>query len=492
MLDPLPQNQWSRRKADHLHYRAGYGGTPEEREAFYQLGRRSGVAAAVDSLMNPEENWNDYPFPDWTNSAALLKAKAAEIGILEFTVWYLNHLRTARPVTGKMIKFFVDHFPIDWGTLGNKTQKHYYLFKHIQYIRSEAVGNFRQLVIDISRSEGMIKMLDLEESKVNSVNENFGRELLELFTLGVDGGYTEEEVQVAAAAFTGYKVRNYRSAAADGNYPFAFYIFNNHVDSSSKRFFVSQSSAANLTGGNQGDQAIDILTSRSACARHLSWKLWRYFVSPEPDSALLDALAVQLKDVHDYNLKPFLRELFLSEEFYAEGNIGRQVRDPLEYVLGTNSALDAPELPPLVLFRALERMGFLVMFPPSIQGWPEPEGAGNEWLSTGAMMFRLNFPGVWSHKNSTLFDDEFTNAEVGNYPGIDYDMLAPYELRAKQNFNLLLQKLNHRLLPFHELRGSQKRLLFDRYSSIFDSFGDTEAVKDLLRLIMALPEYQLQ
>lgn len=492
MLDSLPQEQWTRRRADHLLYRAGYGGTPGEREAFFQLGRTDGLEAAVDSLLNPDDDWNQYPFPEFTASAAQLDETSGGEAQRQFTVWFADHLATAGPVSAKMIKFFVDHFPIDWATLGNRNQKKYYLFKHIEYIRNRSTGDFRQLVKDISRSEGMIKMLDLDESKVNSVNENFGRELLELFTLGVDGGYTEEEVQVAAAAFTGYKTRNYSENVDDRNYPFEFYVQNSHVDDSDKHFFISQSSPANLTGSNQGDQAIDIIFSKDTCARHISWKLWRYFVAPDPGDSLLDALATQLKDVHDYQLKSFLKEVFMSEEFFAEKNIGRQIKDPLDFVVGTNKALDAPPLPPRVLFDGLLGMGIAVMFPPSIQGWPEPVGVGNEWLATGSMMFRMNMPGVWSHGNGDFFSSGSTRNEAEAYTGIDYDKIIPPELRSPENFNLLLTNLNHRLLPFHEIRGSQKRLLYERYREINDAFDSLEAAKDLLRLVMALPEYQLQ
>jgi uncharacterized protein (DUF1800 family) len=492
MLDPLPQSDWSRLLADHLLFRAGYGGTPEVREAVYIAGRDGGVSAAVDLVLNPAPNWDAFPFPDWTASGPLLEQVAGGEGRREYAHWLADQMRRTTPVAGKMLKFWLDHFPIDWGTLGNRTQKLFYLFRHTDILRRGALGNFNQLLKDVSRSEGMIKMLDLDESKVGAVNENFGRELLELFTLGVDGGYDEDHVQTAAEAFTGYKVRSYNANADDRGYPFEHYVKTNHVDVSDKHFFVSESGAPNLTGNNQGDQAIDAITGRIACALHMCWKFWRYFVSPVPDEALIQQLAIRFQGTYGYEVEPVLREIFESRVFYAKDTIGRMVKDPIDWLLVNLNTLEAEMLPWRVQEATLSAMGYEPMYPPSIQGWPEPEGVGNQWLSTSSMVFRMNGPTIWTHKNTDLFSSKRTNAELEAYPEIDLDSIAPPHLRTKENFNLLLITLQKRFFPFHEIRGSQQRLLYDRFIRVRDAHDATEATRDVLRLILAMPEHQLQ
>ena len=492
MLDPLPQSQWTRRTADHLLFRAGFGGTLVERNQLYRTGRDQGVAAAVDLVLEPDADWDAYPFPAWTASGPLLQETNGGAGILEYTTWFVDQLRRTTPVAGKMLKFWLDHFPIDWGTLGSKEQKLYYIFKHTDVLRRESLGNFNTLLKDVSRSEGMIKMLDLEESRAGAVNENFGRELLELFSLGVDGGYDEDHVQIAAAAFTGYKVYPYRERDADRGYPFEFYRNSRHIDDSRKHFFVPDTAPPNLTGVNQGDQAMDVITGRIACAHHMCWKLWRYFVSPQPDDSLIRALALRFKDVYGYEVKPLLREIFQSEVFYADGVIGKMVKDPVDYILSILNGFEADLLPQRALVTALSTMGHEPMFPPSIQGWPEPDGVGNQWLSTSATIFRMNLPTLWTHGNTDVFSNGRANAELESYPAVELDAIAPPNLRTKGNFNLLMHTLQTRFLPFHELRGSQYRILYDRFVRMLETHDGSEATRDLLRLILALPEYHLE
>ncbi|MEM8955604.1 MAG: DUF1800 family protein, partial [Verrucomicrobiota bacterium] len=208
MLSPLSDGQWSRRHADHLLHRAGFGGSPAEREALYELGRDGGVAAAVDSLVLSVEDWSSFPLPAWAANFSNGDGQNFPYHYRETQLvgWYMDQMRNAAPLAAKMFKFWVDHFPVDIGTFPGEVG-YTLMFKHLQLIRGHALGNFGTLVRGVSWSEAMMAMLNLDQSRRGHINENFGRELLELFTMGVNGGYTELDVNTVAAAFTGRMFR---------------------------------------------------------------------------------------------------------------------------------------------------------------------------------------------------------------------------------------------------------------------------------------------
>ena len=142
----LPQSEWSRRHADHLLSRAGFLGSPEEREAFYQLGRTEGIGAAVESLIDPEVDWDAYPFPAFTQSEAGLDAAFAsgEAGA-QFDEWYMRQLLEVAPTAAKMFKFWVDHFACTSDMVMTDVARAYYPFTHFDIIRRNAVGSIKTL-----------------------------------------------------------------------------------------------------------------------------------------------------------------------------------------------------------------------------------------------------------------------------------------------------------------------------------------------------------
>jgi hypothetical protein len=475
MLEPLPNSQWTRRTADHLLSRAAFGGSPTQRETFYQLGKNSGVAAAVNSLIDPVVNWTAYPYPSWTqNEAGLQAAHTGFYAGPDFETWYMNQLLNVTPVAAKMMKFWVDHFASTSDMVMTDVARAYYPFDHVDRIRQNALGNIKTLTNTIYKGGLLIFMLDLHVSVAGSVNENFGRELMELFTLGVDGGYTEQDVAACAAAFTGHKLHYY-------TYPYSYFYNAAEADTSSKAFLG--------TTIVNGDDAMNAIFARVQCAKFLSWKIWRYFVSPNPSEALLQELALRLKDTYAYNVAGFLKDIFKSQEFYAAANIGTQIKDPADWIITATKSLGTTLLPRWTLDTVLGRTGYQPHRPPTVAGWPEPVGNGNLWLSTGNLLFRMNLPAIYTHKDGSLTNSAF---ESGVFPNLDFDAIAPRHLRKKSTFNVLLERLRQRLLPFHQLRGPQVRALYEAFIETVETDGELEAIKDVIRLMMALPEYQMQ
>ena len=543
MLDPLPQESWSRRAAIHLLNRAGFGGSPDEQEALFRLGEESGIEAAVDSLLETSEDWSSQPWPDWAlrdkdpngdfydpdgnTEAANSNSNFRNQGIRrrEFTRWYFASLKEGQPLAAKLLKFFTDHFAIDSAAIGQ-----YYRFigllRYFEILRKHAAGNvagqdapfegderlvpdghygnFRTMVNHVSWSIAMVRTLDLYVSTNRSINENFGRELLELFTLGVgdtytndNDDYTEEDVGIAAEAFTGRRIYNYRypNNTNAGPYPAAVWQDNSRQDRSpkteDKQFFgnVTMPGGADIV---DGDDIIELIFNSTRCAKHLSWKLWRYFASPNPSKELVAALALRFRDTHDYEIRPFLKDIFLSQEFYDDSVINSQVKDAGDILTILEKQLEAPLVSKDAIEDVMQQLGYEILFPPSIAGWPEPDGEGNTWLSTGSMVFRMNMPSIWSHRNFDILTNNRVRNSLDEYPEVDWNSIAPRELRTIENFPLLIDALTKRFLPNKTLRKSQIRTLYQRYSAISEQLDSLEGVKELIRLLLALPEYQLQ
>lgn len=543
MLDPLPQESWSRRTAIHLLNRAGFGGSPDEQEALFRLGKESGIEAAVDSLLETTENWSSQPLPDWAlrdkdpngdfynpdgnKETANSNPNFRNQGIRrrEVTRWYFASLKEGQPLAAKLLKFFTDHFAIDSAAIG-QYYRYIGLLRYFDMLRKHAsgnlagqdapfegderlvpdghYGNFRTMVNHVSWSIAMVRTLDLYVSTNRSINENFGRELLELFTLGVgstftndNDDYTEEDVGSAAEAFTGRKIWGYRydngvDRAGERNlHPAATYQVNGQQDNSVKTFFGNET----MPGGGDivdGDDIIELIFNSNRCAKHLSWKLWRYFASPNPSKDLVAALALRFRDTHDYEIRPFLKDIFLSQEFYDDSAINSQVKDAGDILTILEKQLEAPLVSQDAIEDVMQQLGYEILFPPSIAGWPEPDGEGNTWLATGSMVFRMNMPSIWSHRNFNVLTSNRVRNSLGEYPEVDWNRIAPRELRTIENFPLLIDALTKRFLPNKALRKSQIRTLYQRYSAISEQLDSLEGVKELIRLLLALPEYQLQ
>jgi len=387
-----------------------------------------------------------------------------------------------------------------------------YFFRFYDMLRRHAAGDvdgdgrygdLKTVITDMSWSEAMIRTLDLYQSRAGSINENFGRELLELFTLGVDGGYTEDDVGAAAEAFTGRKVRPYQSPhpnapqinpanlARDGELPGGSYQVASQQDTSAKSF-IGFSQMPDNSDIVDGEDIVELLFTGIVTSKHICWKLWRYFVAPEADEAILQSLALSFRDDYNFEIRPLLREIFLSEAFYEASNHAVQVKDGGDLVTTLLKQLDADAIPGRALYAINQAIGYDVLFPPNIAGWPEPDGESNEWLSAGAMIFRMNLPSIWTHRNTSVIGDSRAAGTLANYPEIDWASIAPPELREPEEFTRLIEHLNERFIPSVKLRPSQVRALRERYDIIASKVDTLEAVKEVVRLILALPEYQIQ
>jgi uncharacterized protein (DUF1800 family) len=343
MLTPLPAQKWNDEMAAHLLNRAAFGGTPAEIEA----SRKKGLAAAVRELVDFGSDATNVPPPFWAHprnirqmrmkmrgakaDSSERKEKKREIRMMEgeeivdLRRWWLDRMMHGpAPLLEKLTLFWHGHF----ATGIQKVEDAYWMWLQNDMLRRNALGNFAALVKKISRDPAMMIYLDLQQSHKEHPNENWARELMELFTVGI-GNYTEEDIRASACAFTGYRI----------DYTTQQFRFAPMQQDLSPKTFMGR------TGSLNGDNIIDILIQKPACAQLIGRKLWRFFVEDEPSQEIVDQIASRIR-AHNFEMRPVLREIFSSAEFYSERAIQTQIKGPVQYIVQASKLLET-ELPRL-------------------------------------------------------------------------------------------------------------------------------------------------
>jgi uncharacterized protein (DUF1800 family) len=378
MLTPLTPDHWNAEAAAHLALRAGFGQTPDESKKWAEQGLEAMLnhllQSPADNVAPPE--WA-YPTRDEDllqrirNPAITPEEKAQvqrDLNIRKadhmadlITWWTLRMSRSPGAFVEKMTLFWHGHF----ATSAEKVSA-YRMWLQNETIRRYALSNFGTLVKAVSCDPAMINWLDLGSSRKEHPNENFARELMELFTLG-EGHYTEDDVKAAARAFTGYRVvgpaEQFRFVAGQ-------------FDQSDKTFLGQ-------TGPWRGDQVIDIILSQLQCAKFITAKIWRFFAYDDPAPPLIDALGEQLLHCK-YELKPFMKIVLSSQEFFSPQARSAIIKSPVQFLVQGQRTLglSLPSGQPLVfIYRQLGQTPF---YPPNVKGWD----GGKSWINTATLTYR--------------------------------------------------------------------------------------------------------
>jgi uncharacterized protein (DUF1800 family) len=359
--------------ARHLLNRTGFGATDAEIAAFAPLDR----AAAVDRILASARNeastkppaFVDESFTPYYKLRSLsaeermaYQRKLVEQGF-ELRAWWLREMMvTPSPLTERMTLFWHNHF----ATSQQKVRSGQLMYRQNVLLRREALGNFATLLHEIGKDPAMLVWLDNAINRKQAPNENFAREVMELFTLG-EGHYGERDVKEAARAFTGWSLDR-----ESGTYMFrpAFHDY-------------GEKTVLGRTGRLDGDDVIDALLANPATARFISAKLWREFVSSEPDMAEVDRWAGVFRDAH-YRVKPLMRAILLSDAFWAPENRAVLVKSPVELVVGTLRTFEIHpfDLRPAVF--ACAALGQNPFSPPNVKGWP----GGDAWITSATLLAR--------------------------------------------------------------------------------------------------------
>jgi uncharacterized protein (DUF1800 family) len=379
---------WNSRLAAHLLRRAGFGGSPADVARLAQGSMRDAVTSLVDFPSTEQLPAAPAALPADSELAARMAAARAGVvagaadpallvlrkklraqlraAVIALQQWWIDRMiATPAPLQEKMTLFWHGHFTtaaIQKGVSPSATLDQNALF------RAFALGNVRELTQRVAVDPAMLRYLDNIRNDAAHPNENFARELMELYTLGI-GNYTEADVREAARAWTGLRVRR-----ATGE----VYVNERLHDAGVKTFL-------GRTGNFGGADIVSIIFEQPAAARFLAAKLLAFFVYADPEPQLVDGVAALLRE-HDFALAPVMTTLLSSSVFYSPRAYRALVKSPVEFVVGSYRLFGVPAAQPVAL-GALRRMTQTLFYPPNVKGWP----GGSAWLNTSTVLARENF-----------------------------------------------------------------------------------------------------
>src|SRR5258706_2985608 len=364
--------------ARHLLNRTGFGATDAEIRRFVGATRED----AARTLLSETRTAAITPPPAWTRDPGPLRyprrgENASEVERkqfqreqirdgLELRGWWVEEmLVTPSPLTERMTLFWHNHFV----SSQQKVKLAELMYRQNVTLRANALGRFGDLLHAIARDPAMVIYLDNAQNRKGTPNENFAREVMELFTLG-EGHYSEQDIKEAARAFTGWSLDR-----ETGQFVFRRFIHD-----------YGQKTVLGKSGNLDGDDVLDILLPRTETAELITAKLWREFVSPDPDQAEVKRIAARFRDSR-YDLKVALQALLTSDAFYAAENRGVLVKSPVDLVVGTLHQFGMKPGEPVPFAVATATMGQNLFSPPNVKGWP----GGEAWINTSTLLARKQF-----------------------------------------------------------------------------------------------------
>jgi hypothetical protein len=352
---PGRDGEWDLRRAAHLFRRAGFGATRSQLEQALQ----GSPEAVIDDLLNAEEP------PEFQLEMSRLAAAAIAGGKVQpLSAWWVYRiLATPCQLLEKLTLFWHGHF----ATGADKVTDPALMLAQNQLLRRLAFGGFEELVQEVSRDPAMLLYLDAASSRKAHPNENYARELMELFCLG-EGRYSEQDIREIARCFTGWEVRR------------GEFRFNRFQHDVGEKRFLGQS------GVFGGEDAVRIVLEQPSAPEFLTEKLVRFFVMDEPPraAALCAPLAQQFR-ADGMQIRPLLRRIFRSRLFFSDESIGRRVKSPVELAAGFLRCLEG-SANTVELSTLLEQVGQGLLYPPSVKGWD----GGRSWINSSTLLGRSN------------------------------------------------------------------------------------------------------
>lgn len=496
-LSPIAPKKFGYEQARHLLWRAGFGGSHSQIKMLADWG----PVKSVDYLLSPEKVAFDEPTEDRFSKdiirpptreerEAIQKARReqdedalAELQrerqrreqqdraqVQEMQKWWLRRMiETPRPLEEKMTLLWHGHFATNYRAIENS----YHMYRQNLTLRTLGLGNFGEMLRAIIRDPAMLAYLNNNQSRRNRPNENLSRELMELFSLGV-GNYTERDIKEGARALTGYTFE-------DDTFRFDQ---RNH-DNGGKDILGASDNF-------DGDGFVDRILAQPACASFIARKLYNFFLSdippderggesslPQPQRAVLRELAQTIRG-GNYEIRPALRRLFLSEHFYEPRFMNEQIKSPAVLVVGAIRSLNTPVRDLAILKDALDLMGQNLLLPPSVKGW---EG-GRSWINTSTLFVRQNIMAFLLTGKKPLGYDPSAETEK-------YDPMPLLSEMSETERNDAEKVADHLLnLCVGRVPGSAKDALLQFFGSNKRAVTRETIIGSLL-LITAMPEYQL-
>jgi uncharacterized protein (DUF1800 family) len=398
-------------EARHLLGRTSFAAQPREIEDYAKLTR----AQAVDRLLGETRPLANYPAPEWTKTydrafrpdmtqeeRQKIQRREQVERALELRAWWTAEmLSTPSPLTEKMTLFWHNHF----ATSQQKVRIATLMYRQNAMLRKYALGNFGAMLRDVSKDPAMLIYLDGAQNRKGMPNENFAREVMELFTLG-EGSYSEQDIKEVARAFSGWSI---------------------DLDAGEFRFRRAQhDDGEKVIFGNRGkfngDDVVTLLLKHEKTAEFIVGKLWLEFVAPEINQAEVKRIAKEFRD-GSYEIKPVLRTLLLSAEFWAPNHRAVLVKSPVELVVGSLRQFRFEVEDPAPFAVIMRQLGQDLFGPPNVKGWP----GGEAWLNTTTLLARKSF------LNRLFRNDEMGTPELNGAVAalIDRDMMGERRQKAQ-------------------------------------------------------------
>ncbi|MGB5820409.1 MAG: DUF1800 domain-containing protein [Saonia sp.] len=450
----------------HLYHRAGFGISPEAAELFVKKKRKQVIdilfkaAAENTPLKIPTPEIDTYlasppAEKDPKRFRELLKKSRNKQKTFN-QAWIQRMGDSKAELRERMTLFWANHFVC-------RHRNIVYIQHFNNTLRTHALGNFRDFVLAISKEAAMLDYLNNQQNRKGRPNENFARELMELFTLGV-GNYTEADVKAAARAFTGWR------HDLSGN----FRIAKKQHDWGNKTFL-------GRTGNFNGEDIIDILLENPACSLFISRKLYRYFVNDEVHEPHVKEMAQVFRK--NYEIKEVMYNVFNSDWFYEKQNIRTKIKSPMDFLVGVMRVVPFSFDKVNELLYVQKLLGQVLLVPPNVAGWP----GGRSWIDTNTLMARLKLPSVILKEGTIAFD---VKGEFEDSPD-SFEKRNNYNRRLSITKRWDIFKRNFQGLSQEELSMYLLGSMHNEGTVDFLNTLEKEDFTDFCIQLMSLPEYQL-
>ena len=466
-------------KIQHLYWRAEFGIFPSDMEKIHSL---DNIESAIEQIFKRTESIytfsNDFDIPSFSamkNMDGKQKKelrKAARQDVRKLNVEWIEQMASPKKGTlrEKMAFFWHGHFACE---LKNPL----FAVQQINTIKKHALGNFRDLVLAIAKDAAMILYLNNQQNRKQSPNENFARELMELFTIGREN-YTEKDVKEGARAFTGWFTNR-----LTGEFEFRARAH----DEGEKTFM-------NKTGNFDGNDIVDIILSKKETARFISSKIYHFFVNENnKNSKHTEELATVFFD-SKYDIEKTMKHLFSQEWFYEEENIGAKIKSPVEFLVGIMRTLKLNFKDEDGVLFTQKVLGQILFRPPNVAGW----AAGKAWIDNATLLVRLNYAGYIFKQAEIEIDvkdePETKKIRIGKKIDVSANLNPLIKLFQKTGSKDLSKEISDFLIqiPSNSKVALDKMLqktAFEKYANA--ATNQNEKIKAWTVSILSLPEYQM-
>ena len=447
----------------HLYNRIGFGISPKELSRLSKKTKKRIINELFSSSKTTTPLKVDISFLDGKTYKDLKKErkefqKISRKKVKEFSTAWFDRLNNPKEILReKMTLFWANHFVCE-------SRNILFVDSYNNMLRKNALGDFRTFTKKVSKEAAMLGYLNNKQNKKKSPNENFARELMELFTLGQDQ-YTEKDIKESARAFTGYN-HKFRGE---------FNFREKHHDENEKTFLGK-------SGNFNGDDIIDIIIEKKQCARFISKKIYSYFVNENINKKHIDEMVSVF--YIDYDIENLMRFVLLSKWFYADENIGTKIKSPIEFLVGMNTIVPYKIEKTKQIFWVQKMLGQVLLNPPNVAGWK----TGRNWIDSNTIVTRLRLPSVL-----------LNNAEIAySEKGDEETMITNFKKRKLSRRSIIKVTADWKYFEENYKNNSNKELIYQVITSKINK-GTAEMLArneklskhDFVVQLMSLPEYQL-